>query len=339
MKKTSPRFKEYIEIFRTNWDNTAFYRTLLIHLFVKPYFRFRNKNRGTSIFDEEWDQLIILDACRYDRFKTIFENEFEAKLKENGLIYRFKYFISLGSNTKEFLVMNFAGRKLDDVIYVTANPMVDLFFKKWDTFKIIDYIPGKVYKLVSVWKYAWNKKLGTVLPEDVAKYALKYYYKYPDKRLIVHFVQPHAPYITKPEINIYKGLEALAEKANNPKYKRKIGGALYRLSKYISEEEFWKAYDENLKIVLGNALSLALIFKGKTVITADHGETFKKRLYFPIPITLCDHPSGLYIEDLVKVPWLEVYNEEKGERCDEISRLRNAISRFAEKEKRKAKDV
>ena len=30
------------------------------------------RNKGSNFLDKEWDNLIILDACRYDSFKSLF---------------------------------------------------------------------------------------------------------------------------------------------------------------------------------------------------------------------------------------------------------------------------
>lgn len=41
----------------------------------------------------------------------------------------------------------------------------------------------------------WDRKTQTVLPEDMVKKAIEVHKKYPDKRLVIHFVKPHLPYI------------------------------------------------------------------------------------------------------------------------------------------------
>jgi len=65
---------------------------------------------GTYIFDENWDNLIILDACRYDSFSKY--NEYDGELQ---------YRISRGSSTKEFLRGNFQGPNHYDTVYCSGN--------------------------------------------------------------------------------------------------------------------------------------------------------------------------------------------------------------------------
>ena len=66
---------------------------------------------GSFILDEEWDNLIILDACRYDTFKD-----------NNFLQGKLEYRISKGSTTREFLTKNFIENNdetYNDIIYIS----------------------------------------------------------------------------------------------------------------------------------------------------------------------------------------------------------------------------
>lgn len=133
------------------------------------------KNVGVYIVKKNWDQLIILDACRYDSFET--------SLKVLNTKGELSKVISRGSNTPQFLKENFSGSKYPDIIYITSNPFVEVLLKK------------KFFMVVNVWKKRWNETLGTVEPEYVISEALRIKRKYPDKKLIIHFMQPHSPYI------------------------------------------------------------------------------------------------------------------------------------------------
>ena len=55
---------------------------------------------GINIFHEDWDNLIILDACRYDYFKQL--NDMDGELE---------YRISRGSQSREFMRGNFQGQR------------------------------------------------------------------------------------------------------------------------------------------------------------------------------------------------------------------------------------
>ncbi len=265
---------------KRNWKNKEWWKDRFAYHVAGRIYRIKNKNNGVYIMDEDWDNLIILDACRYDVFCDVYGKSVD-------------YRISRGSNTPEFLQKNFVGRKFFDTIYITANPFVDKFCKK------------SFYKIISVWKNGWDDDLGTVHPKTVVEYSLDVIDKFSDKRLIIHFLQPHAPYIAKSNfINLAppKWDDGFERYYRNP-------WILVRTGK-LDVGMLRLPYKENLKLVLKYALGLAKKLKGKTVITADHGEAFGERI-FPFPIRIYEHPGGIHIPALVKVPWLVI---KKGDR-------------------------
>lgn len=214
---------------------------------------------------------------------------------------------------------NFSGKSFLDTVYVTANPFVDRFSSSF-------------YKVISVWKYGWDEDLGTVLPEVMVEYALKAESEYPDKRLIIHFIQPHYPYIGDPEVNkvIYlkNWFENMASGKDIPDIVTKL------LRDEVDKERIKKAYKKTLKMVLPHALKLAKKLEGKTVITADHGEAFGERAW-PFPIRIYGHPSYIHIPVLVKVPWLVFDSKERKEirANDEKQKLKSHIRKLKDKGK------
>jgi len=46
-----------------------------------------------------------------------------------------------------------------------------------------------------IWNEGWDEKEKTVLPDTLTEAAIKIIKKHPVKRFIIHYVQPHAPYI------------------------------------------------------------------------------------------------------------------------------------------------
>ena len=87
-----------------------------------------------------------------------------------------------------------------------------------------------------------------------------------------------------------------------------------------------EAYRENLEITIPSVEKLLRELPGKSVVTADHGETFGERAW-PVPIREFGHPRGVYIEELVAVPWHEhtnkprrkIIKEKSGDTNDSIS--------------------
>ena len=68
----------------------------------------RMTRKVLNVMEEKWDYLIILDACRYDYFESLYKEFFDGDLEKR---------ISLGSNTIEWCLESFKGY-YPDVIYI-----------------------------------------------------------------------------------------------------------------------------------------------------------------------------------------------------------------------------
>jgi hypothetical protein len=75
----------------------------------------------------------------------------------------------------------------------------------------------------------------------------------------------------------------------------------------VTREQMWEAYLDNLHLVLEEVRTLFEELTGKIVVSSDHGELLGDR-EAPIPIRRYGHPRGIYVEELVKVPWLVYRN-------------------------------
>lgn len=234
---------------------------------------------GVDIFAEDWDTLVILDACRYDMFEQYAD-----------LPGRLESRISRGSATTEFLHANFGGRDLRDTVYVTANPQL---------YRNREAIDTRLHDVVDLWREdGWNDDHGTVLPETVTQFALDAASDHPRKRLIVHYVQPHYPFIDSGTDFDKRHLAANANKNGENVWGQLITGALDS-----DPEDIWPPYVANLERTLPHVRELLETIEGRTVVTADHGNMLGERS-FPLPIIEWGHPRGTYTEQLVRVPWL-----------------------------------
>ncbi|WP_423746930.1 hypothetical protein V5735_22640 (plasmid) [Haladaptatus sp. SPP-AMP-3] len=235
--------------------------------------------------DQEWDNLIILDACRYDLFSDSKAFDVSARRVQ-----------SRGSGSVEFMEENFHGRTLHDTVYVSANPFTDRLVGK-----------GVFHDIVDIYNTGWDENLKTARPETVVEAAIEAHDRFPNKRLIVHFMQPHFPFIGKQGQKIdHKGMNKgssidYEEEGNN---RFAIWSQLQFGFADVSIEEVWNAYRENLEIVAPHAESLVSSLNGKSVITADHGNLVGERVS-PLPVSLFGHPNGLPIPELIDVPWAE----------------------------------
>ncbi|RJT00193.1 hypothetical protein [Halococcus sp. IIIV-5B] len=231
---------------------------------------------GTAIFEEDWDSLLVLDACRYDLFAT-----------RSSLPGRLERRRSRGSATTEFLRANLDGRDLRDTVYVTANPQIH---------HNSDSIQVDFHDVIHVWRDGWNDDHDTVLPETVTEAAARAAHEYPNKRLLVHYLQPHYPFIDA-------GVAADTFRGSNPN----IWNQLLTGAADLDPHEVWEMYAENLDRALPHVEELMDELGGKTVVTADHGNMVGERA-FPLPIREWGHPRGIYTDELVAVPWLVYEN-------------------------------
>lgn len=236
----------------------------------------------------DWDYLIVLDACRYDIFKKIVD-------KDAG------YVISGGHWTQQWLEWNFNGR-YTDVVYIAGNPhLASLNLRKTFGF-------NPFYKVDEVWKYGWDDSLRTVPPEEVTKAACKMLDRFPEKRMIIHYNQPHAPYLTdqalnpigRPPLHTTEQVLSIGSQPERPKN-------IYKIAEegMISTKRMKKAYEKNLKLVMEEVRKLVEELHGKVILTADHGEMLGEYGVFG------HNHQWLKVKEELVVPWYTIKNEKK----------------------------
>lgn len=230
---------------------------------------------GIAVMDEDWDNLIILDACRYDLFEEV------ADLSKFDEYRRVK---SLGSSTPEWTKRNFSGKRFGDTVYVSGNPFTTKF--AGDSF----------YRLYEVWDDL-DDETETVLPSIVVSKAKEAAETHEDKRLIAHFMQPHHPFVSA--VHWDDSLSPENAFANDSNFE--TPWTWLREGK-VTYEEVWANYRANLEYVLDDAIELAESLPGKSVISSDHGNLVGER-DFPVPIRRYGHPPGLRKAELVTVSW------------------------------------
>ena len=246
---------------------------------------------GTNFIDKDWDNLIILDACRYDLFKEY------ANLP--GVL---KYQYSLGSATEQFIRENFKNRTLNDTVYVGANTWFLTLKEK---------INSEVYNFVDLqngnYDVEWaDEDLGVVTPETVTRHGIKSHHKFPNKRLIIHYLQPHHPFIGP------TGKRYFSHQSSS------LREVIQNSSSEVNQEIIRKAYVENLERVLRTVEELLPELDGKTVVTSDHGEMLGERLQY-VPIRGFGHPYAMYNDYTTKVPWNVIESDDRKEIVEEDS--------------------
>ncbi len=249
----------------------------LNRLFYNQFGRLDHNPDGRDLFNEDWDNLIILDACRYDIFANIAD-----------LPGKLEYRLSKAGATKEFIQSNFVGEKHYDTVYVTGNSwMLKL------------QAESSVHAVYDVVEHPEDGNKPTRITECAKKVADKH----PNKRLIVHYIRPHHPFIGPLASDYFSGIDDQPPDLYNQIQSGEAN---------ISDETLLNLYIDNLEFILPKVEELLGYLEGKTVITADHGELLGERVGL-IPIKTYGHIPGFYAEELVKVPW-HIY--ENGERPD-----------------------
>ena len=247
---------------------------------------------GINFMNEDWDILTILDACRYDVFA-----------EESSLPGNLSKVESRAAGTVEFLRSNLSDTYFGDTVYVTSNPQIYRFKDKFNI---------EFHHIEHVWKDEWDDDIGTVPPEITASKAKQFAEKYPNKRLLIHFNQPHAPFLG----------ETAKGRVIGPRNKAARNRGLldhwitWLQTEFTPKEIYWKSYTETLRIVLPHVRELLNEIEGKHVVTADHGEALGARAS-PIPVKVYEHRVGIHIPELLEVPWLEHTNGTRREIIDD----------------------
>lgn len=265
---------------RDNWTDPSFW-TDTVWPYVgletaRVWYNLRGVD-GFSIWDEEWDTLVILDGCRYDLW-----------VEENSLSGTAEARHMPCSMTVEFIESQLGNGTYLDTVYVTGNP------------QLRRHCDATFHDVIHVWDDEWDEQHDTVPPDRMADRTIEAHEAYPDKRIVTHFMQPHYPFIGE------LGRE-IAAKRDRGQYSvdgTHTTGNVWSLLKYgeLSRAETWDAYAENLRLALPQVQRVVDAVDGRVVVTSDHGNLLGERLW-PIPVRAYGHPRGVYHEKLTHVPW------------------------------------
>lgn len=280
-------------------------------------------NLGTNIFERKWDVLIILDACRVDALREV-SSEYDFILDTNSIW-------SVGSSSPEWIANTFERKWLDKIKrtgYISANGYVKrilsdrifppdhntvpLSMPKWNIVNIDDLV-----FIDHVWKYGHDDELGNVDPETVTDSAIYHYRTHNPEKMIVHYQQPHTPYMGR------------AKEENRPLMEiEKI--PFIKLKEGADFEEVWELYKDNLRLALNEVeVLLNNIDYKRAVITADHGDAFGEWSFY-------SHIGGFLHPSVRKVPWVET---RRLDGCDEaFYRETVALDQFRSSETISAQD-
>lgn len=225
-----------------------------------------------NLMEKEWDVAVVLDACRYDYFKDIHREYLpEGKLtKEQSASY-----------TQEYLRRAFPKPKYD-LTCIGGHPALNSAGIPWGGF----YASKKFTKVVDAWALGWDEERGTTNPREVTNLAWAHTGRGQDKKVLIHYMQPHFPYLNAPfKAPPYKKHGWVGKQMRKaPNFIREgYWRARYLLNlpdpptRYYLEnytpDEIRKHYAENVHWVLKEVGRLFTQIKDKrVVVTADHAE-------------------------------------------------------------------
>lgn len=226
-----------------------------------------------------WDNLIILDACRFDTFINVW-----------GLSVPVLAVLSPASWTLEWLDRVFGNVFVNAVVfsstpYINSIYEINLYGIHWN--------PREHFrKIIDLWLTAWDNKLGTVPPGKVylsvnAYLVLTKRSGKDNVKKIIWFLQPHYPYLSELITNI------ISKYIEETTFKDFISGKLDRLLRHITLSiakidinSVKKAYEENLSLVLNYVYKLVNKLDGTIIVTSDHGELLGECIWSQIISTI-----------------------------------------------------
>lgn len=239
--------------------------------------------RGVPIYEEEWDLLVVLDACRVDLLREVGT--------DYGFLDNIEVRDSLGSYSLSWMERNFIPKYEDqmaDTVYVTGNPFSEAALD-----------PNDFCRIEEVWKYSWDERVGTIRPRALTDTAISLARELSPNQMIVHYMQPHEPFTTAPELHGGRTATKWADPTDTSVWTRVDRGDL-------PLERVQDAYRQELRMVLNEVEILLENVDAETaVVSADHGEAMGE-------LGIYGHARGVAIDALRRVPWAVTTAEDTG---------------------------
>lgn len=233
--------------------------------------------QGENIFEDDWDILLVLDACRVDLLQEV-KNEYT--FLESIDTRR-----SVGSTSSEWMDNTFTEEYRDIVantVYVTGNPFSDEHAD-----------PADFAEVDEVWRDGWDEDAETIPPRPLTDRAIAHWRSIgATDKMIVHYMQPHYPFLGSSIDGSGLSLESWGKKFDSKNVWELLRDGDIEL------DDIWGAYRENLRTVLNDVQLLLEVIDADTVaITSDHGNGVGE-------LGVYGHPEGICLSALRDVPWI-----------------------------------
>lgn len=264
--KVLPKLKKYADKLSVRYGGVRGMTkpNLLVRDFMISQTENIDDDQERNLQDLEWDNLVILDACRHDIYEEV-----------NGPT---NYNFSKGSMTRNYIRENFSEGDWSDVVYISSNPRFGNGIFNEVTGRDLEDCFFEVFN-------SWKNSEDPFSPENVVRDAKTAQKLFPEKKIIIHFMQPHIPFDNHSE--------------SSEKYV--FTGENYDVWRAVMREEVdaqgaIRQYLKNLEFVMPYVENLVEELEGLSVITSDHGNLIGEGNYY-------GHPRGYSSVGLRKVPW------------------------------------
>ncbi|MFB6155260.1 MAG: hypothetical protein ABEJ22_05145 [Haloferacaceae archaeon] len=231
----------------------------------------------TPVYERDWDLLVVLDACRADLLREVAdEYEFVESVDE---------ITSVDTMTPEWMRHTFVPEYADqmaDTHYVCGNPFSAQILDD-EGFETLD----------ELWRRGWDDELQTLPPRAVTDTAIAAARERDAERLVVHYMQPHWPFVPARDADYYDGLSPGDFGGHNDS---DVWEQLRRGE--VDADDVWEDYRENLRYALDEVeVLLENVDADRAVVTSDHGNSVGE-------YGIYGHPRHMPFRSLRRVPWV-----------------------------------
>lgn len=292
-------FQDWVERSKQRYEQEPFHKATLgsANAFAMGIKRRIGWHLGKPIWErDDWDVLVIMDACRTDLMREV-QPEYETLPAETGAIF------SNASCSIDWIIKNFAEcpEAASTAGYITGNPFAE---HTADDARSADLSADALGYYAPLYKTEWGPIDGgpveTIPPDVLTDYAI---HAWRDReelgidRLVIHYMQPHQPYRSRPEwTGVNKNLKNLVQN------RTKAGACAWQRCRKgeIEKDDLWKAYRDNLRWVLDDVTErLMPNVDGTVTLSADHGNAMGEWGEWA-------HPPGALGPAVRRVPWVPV---------------------------------
>jgi hypothetical protein len=265
----------------------------------------------TPIWERDWDVLCVLDACRLDLMRSVADEgqyDYLPPAEDVEDIW------SVGSQSAEWMDRTFAPAyesEMERTAYLTGNPFSGQACEHMavvsnESLPLSEEEFGLLYE---AWRTEWlHASISTIPPRaltDAAVHVWRNRNQFDVDRIVVHYMQPHAPFRSRAEW--FYGNADLEGWGQISGEDGGVGEGLWeKLRQGVhSREAFEAAYRDNLEWVLDDLVTLVTNCDGDVVLTSDHGNAHGEW-------GVWSHPPGVSLPSLRRVPWVQVEGRDTG---------------------------